>query len=314
MRLSQASLLLLLLCLHASSAWATICEKFLIEANAVAASTKYRLAPGEAVKMQFGDEPAQVAAVFLGRLVPLDGVAKEFAFYEPGRQLVHLILIEKTNIQRPTGEGISADDTAPLVRSINQEGGTCAAYSMFNCMRQMQLLGQDGNDVLKTELESEQGRSGLLVRIVNQLYIEKQNSSDVLTGLTTKYGYKSYEIPWNGKKSDLKDAIIKYLNSGWPILLKFDVPKTMSTTDYTIIDHAKEKELSKNLWVPKGIMPGKGQSHMVTVLGIFETDGKQMLLISDPNFQAPRLWDIDELKKANSASIQAYVIWAEKKP
>ncbi|MBI3555198.1 MAG: hypothetical protein HY074_02900 [Deltaproteobacteria bacterium] len=211
-----------------------------MQANAVAASRKHQLAHGEAVKLQFGDETAMADAVFLGRLVPLDGVATELAFYELGRQLVHVIPISKISIKRVSGEDVDVQSSTPVVRSINQEGGTCAAFSMFNCMRQMHLFGQDGNDVMKAELATEAGRMGLLVRIVNQLYIENQNTTTVIANLTTKYGFKSYEIPWSNG-GDLQEGLLKYLGQGWPVLLRFDVPKDMTVTDYTIIDRSNAK-------------------------------------------------------------------------
>ncbi|MBI3543738.1 MAG: hypothetical protein HY075_10745 [Deltaproteobacteria bacterium] len=155
-----------LLC--AQGAWAaTICERFLVQASAVASSKRYDLVQGEPVKLQLGDDPALSDVVFLGRLVTIDGVSRELAFYDSAKKLLHIVPVSKLSIQREGGEALSADKTPPVVRSINQEGGTCAAFSIFNCMRQLHyVLGKKGSEALQKQLDNEQGRTGLLARVV----------------------------------------------------------------------------------------------------------------------------------------------------
>lgn len=290
---------------------ADFCERYLVDAGAVAkAPGAYGLARGDRVKLRAG-AAQPVNAVFLGRLVGLDNTTVDLAFYDPTAALIHVIPKDRISITRGTPtETIAIEDTSPAVRSVNQEGATCAAYSMFNCLRQMQYDGHEGNKKLKDAISNEPGRLSFVVRAVTRLYSDHVADLMTLDELATTYGFKIYKIPYSSAK-ELKSEVLKYLGQGWPITLAFDVPNDMTTTPYTIIDHSNDKPLDRRLWKPKGMLQGRNSRHMIVALGAFEVDGKTMILVSDPNWQAPRLWDLDDLDRANPSSMDAIVLWQE---
>ncbi|MBI3543739.1 MAG: hypothetical protein HY075_10750 [Deltaproteobacteria bacterium] len=72
--------------------------------------------------------------------------------------------------------------------------------------------------------------------------------------------------------------------------------------------------MTRKLWTPKKWLQRRKGGHMVLALGVFEVNGERKILVTDPNWQAPRLWDLDELDKAKGASIRAFVVWQAPKP
>jgi len=262
------------------------------------------------VKLQLGADGAKTDAVFLGRLVLLDGVSKDVALYEPATQIVHLIPLEKLTLHSD-GEAVDGSLLQPIVMSINQEGGTCAAFSIFNCFRQLHLSAIEGNGNLASQLSSEMGRAALLTRVINKVYIENRGNTAVLEELATAYGYKIYVVPTD-KPAQFAAAVAKYLKTGWPTLLRFETPSAMSETPYKIVSQRDGKVYDRRLWLPKGRFQFKKSSHLVLGLAVFEAGGEQWILVLDPNWQAPRLWKLSELDKMGSADMAAYVLWQEK--
>ena len=100
-------------------------------------------------------------AVFIGRNLRLDGSTKKFSFFVPSENIIHVLRPSELTIEL-NGKVIDGDRLQPVVAGINQEDGTCAAYSIFNCMRQLHYDGRTGNGKLEAWLAEEPGRHRLL--------------------------------------------------------------------------------------------------------------------------------------------------------
>lgn len=285
----------------------TLCEKFLIEASAVASYSGFGLTQGEPVKIQFGEDSNRASAVFLGRLIGLQDTSPDLLFYEQERKLIHIIPIQKLSIQRRSGESISAHDSSPIVRSENQEGGTCAAYSIFNCLRQLHYTGRDGNGTIAKQIETESGRQHLLVRLINEIYLKDRFYEDVLSEVGKQYGFKFREVLYRDSL-DLKKKITKSLRSGSPVMLRFDTNFEMATTPFTVLNHADGVEAERKMWMPRTSRKKAKLGHMVFALGIVEVEGIKKILISDSNWKVPRLWDLSAFDKPEYSNISAYVV------
>jgi hypothetical protein len=124
------------------------------------------------------------------------------------------------------------------------------------------------------------------------------------------FNYTTFKVPHD---KDFKNAVEKYLKLGWPTLLTFDVSGEMSVVKYPIIAHdngiEEASNFTKHLWMPKLSSQVRKAGHMVLVQGVFESNGVKKLLILDPNFQVPRLWDLSVLDNYIGGNIDAFVLY-----
>lgn len=246
--------------------------------------------------------------IFLGRLFSQDGLSNELIFYSSQDKKVYLVDLNDTDLSFPQQED-SLGSLHPLVKSRNQVDATCSAYTMFNCFRQMKLQGSTALDSAN-QLEDEGRRQDLLVGLVFNIYAKNGSSFDVLSNYATGFGYKVFDIP---RDKEFGTKILSYLKMGWPVVLNFDISPTMDQTQHPIYDLKNEKEFDRRLWLPrKAYTTPIGGRHAVLALAAIEDQtGKTKIVVMDPNWQVPRLWDPTELDYQETADIHAYVVWKD---
>lgn len=282
------------------------CSVYLTERSA---SEKYPLKLGGEVQISLPEQVGIVSAYFLGRNLRIDGTTKKFAFFVPSQNKIHVL--RESELEILQGEaGVEAGDLQPIVAGIKQEDGTCAAFSIFNCMRQMHHDGNAGNGKLAEWMKDEPGRMRLLTRALHDYYIDGTHS-DGIEEVASLLGFVTYQLPGRNVQ-DLKDAVRKY-SSSWPILLRFDVTPQMQETSYEFYDYKYEETYSKKLWLPnRSRFRKSGGGHMVMIRGSFSAGGQEYLIVNDPNWTTPRLWPMDELNHLSSARIRAWAVWEKK--
>lgn len=299
-------LFILLLLVLSLQSFADECSQIVarfIEAERKNSPAPIKLIQGMKIELQEkGNSP--VSAIYLGHLVSVSGKKEYVGFFEEGNPgILHYVAPERLSFE-------NAGEEHYIAKSINQVGSRCAAYSMFNCVRQLKLTNFS-TDVADKSLAEEESRSSLLVSILNDYYYNDnfKGNLDAITRVMTPLKYKTYGIP---RDTSFKSNVEKYVKLGWPTLISFEVPNEMSTVDYYIVGHdagiEETKAFGRNLWSPKTQDQSKHGAHMVLVQGLFEANGKKKLLVLDPNFQVPRLWDLDTLDNYSGGNIQAFVV------
>jgi hypothetical protein len=205
---------------------------------------------------------------------------------------------------------ISASQTRSLIRSVNQEGGTCAAYAIFNGLHHLysrNCMGREG--ALHVRMIDEPARNRLYVRIDNRYYKDPWHVGTE-TEVAKELGFRIAELETSSPEA-LKADVKRYTEQNWPVLLRFDVGMAMSTTPYQILHHPQNQIADQRLWLPKGSEAKKG-GHQILLLKVFsDPTGQEWILVVDSNWQAPRLWKIQELDKLYSANLAGWALWQD---
>ncbi len=255
---------------------------------------------------------AQVETLFLGKFIGQDGQAESYGFYDPRLKNVHFVSPEKTRVLAADQNIISPEQFKLFVQNESQVGGTCAAYSLYHCLRQVSL-SDHAPALLKDSFSSESARIKSLMKAVNGVYIADGKSfRNTVIAMSKERDVSLFDLP-NKSKVEFKASFIKHLKMGWPILFRFDIEPNMVDQDLTLLDHRgpNTEELRKRLWIPfkGGFLKSPRGGHAVIALGLVETYDRQYILISDPNWELPRLWPIEYLEQASAARMSGWVMW-----
>ncbi len=302
------------------SSWADTCDSFFKVTISKKLNQISKLDPGSGVQIDMGSK-GKLNGYFLGRLLSVQGETTEAAFFitDGGTVGIHYFKIEKLDLSEIEN---GLEDSFRVVRSFNQEGGTCAAYSLYNCMRQLDERKVIQGDAFSKEMVDEDSRTHLIVRAVNHIYADSGSSFEgAIRKWAEKYSLKlnviegsgvpNYFNPFNWfqpkSKNAFRDSILKEVVEGRPVLIRFDCPKNMTTCSYSMVDNEKASENVVKLWLPKNEGETKSAGHAVVLTGIFsDSNGKTFLLVSDPNWQVVRLWNVEELDKVDAANMKAW--------
>jgi hypothetical protein len=297
------------------SAFADYCGGILQLESISGASKKYALPQGASVRLREEGTENAWDMVFIGRTFRLDRSTQDFAFFESKTSMVHFFDAKKIRIETlgEDGSGTSYGKIAPLVRSRNQQGNTCAAYAIFNCFRQLHELGHTGNGNLAVVLADEGDRQDFLAALINELYIVATQGREMAATVRQsahRLGFSAEEV----MGPTLPGTVLGDLEQGRPVLLRFDCGQTQCELPYRVLDHSEGQRLSTQLWQPrKGREPTPG-GHAILLSGVFSAaDGTRWIVAHDPNFQAPRLWPVANLDRFDEARIRAWII-REKTP
>lgn len=264
---------------------------------------------GDKVELQIEREVPIKNASFLGQLIGLDGKPQDYAFLDHINSTVHIFPEQKVNFTDLYNNPKSVQEIDPekLVKTQQQEGGTCAAFAIFNCQRQMLYSGHKGNGKNAKELSSESERIKTIVKAVDDYYIDG-NFRDAIEEMAERLGYKVGEISRSSTQK-FKEGILNNAHKH-PILIRFDVQKKMGKTLHSTIDHGSGETLSTKIWQPTASGEPSGGGHMILITGAVKgPTGKTYLVVQDANWHTIRLWDADLLDRLNSASLRAWTVY-----
>ena len=254
----------------------------------------------------------RIETQLLGRLLSQDGSDEIFVFLEIGNQTVHYVNAKKTQFFSSQNSRVPAERIKLWVQNEAQEGGTCAAYSLYHCLRQIQFF-KNAPKTLKDRFLSESSRIRVLVDSVNKVYLEKgSNLSSAIQKVALNQGLDVYSIP-RTTGAAFKKSVFEELRKGWPVLLRFNVAKSMTPQELKFLDHSGDETTSMNqkLWVPfSGYFFQRGPGgHAVVLMSTFEAGGKTYILVSDPNWKFLRIWPSEYLERLESADLWGWTLW-----
>lgn len=261
---------------------------------------------GDVFHAHFNGQPTPDPVHFLGASRELNGNIGGYFFFDPAQMEIHYIPkveMELTLASAPVDPG----KVEPIVRSINQEGGTCAAYAIFNNIHQLLALGSIGNGLVVRRFESEAARNKTYVWI-DQKYYGDGDHRGAENEVAAELGYEISRLDSSSPQA-LAASIRHSSGMGWPMLLYFSVDAKMSQTPYTIFHHGTKETASRRLWLPRRDYVRKG-GHQINVFRSFvDLEGREWLVVVDSNWQAPRLWPIQELNYVDVADIGGWTLW-----
>jgi hypothetical protein len=301
-----------------------LCLFFLTSALAWAECPQYfarlakdipRVEIGQLVQFAEAHRPPR-PGIFLGRLVDVDGSSKLVGIYEPRKNVIHYIPEEKFHLDRPAGP-VRKEELTPIVRNVAQVGPTCAAFSTFHCLREIHLRGgANPGGPLPRALASESERMRLLTTAVNQQWNYSGVALRDLNNVVNEYGMEAEKVSGFTKKA-LRTNIDQHLAEGRPVMLDYDITQEMMRPDYKIFLEGAELEKLR-LWLPYrrpanwlsrlGLQRRRpGGRHRIVLLAQFTHGGKKRYLVSDPNWELPRIWDGSEFEETD-ANMVAFVL------
>ncbi|MBC7690612.1 MAG: hypothetical protein H7222_02495 [Methylotenera sp.] len=273
-----------------------------------------KLKPGSLAVLTHTSLDQQLETHFLGRIQNAGGSSHSYLFYDTASQEIHSIPADRVALSDAQGSAIEASRGKLYVRSENQEGPTCAAYSLFNCLRQV-ALDEKAPDRVRLAVSDESHRIKLLMKAVNEIYIGKFGNAlpGAIEKLATEHQLRTFTHP-SSTIEEFRASILRDLNSGWPVLTSFSVPEKMVETAYSIFEHDSPEIVrsSKNLWIPASSTTTRSHdAHVVVLLAAFEAQGEEFILVSDPNWQMPRIWPASYLDRLFSGRMAASTVWFE---
>lgn len=272
----------------------------------LSASPRFALDIGAPINIELEIEGTtkKIKANFLGISKYIDGTSSGAFFFDAKEKIIHFIGIGDVKFYQDTlGQQMEVPENflAPIVRSINQQGGTCAAFAIFNCMRQLFINGDEGNGMIFHHMDSEPARLRFWERIRHDYYGDG-NHRDAEHNIAKELGFKKVNIN-NYSPQKMAEFLREYSKAGWPFILYFDVGEAMSITPYRIYNHVTQTMADQRLWTPSTTGRGSGGHQIIGVKVFIDTQGQEWIVVVDSNWQAPRLWKIQELNNIRLGGI-----------
>ena len=172
--MNKLSILLVFWSLFAQgNALAAACVEFLQVSEAASEATVdavKRIMPGSPVAFKVSSEKSSQPGVFLGRTIAVDGKPVAIAVFDESQQVMHFFPEKETTVTVSGGAAAPKEQLFPLVESYLQSGPTCAAYAMFNCFRQLELIGAAPEAGLEKKFETETSRLAFLAKSLVTIY------------------------------------------------------------------------------------------------------------------------------------------------
>ena len=244
---------------------------------------------GSIITLKIPGQTGSHAGVFLGKMQNPDGSSAQDMVLDTDQKRVYMadekdITFSETSLQ-------------PILRQYDQVGGTCTGYAIDHFLQEMIIAGADGNGTLKTALETEKGRTQLLVDTINQYYLVTQHRFS-LNGILDMYG-KQYGYHCEKKMFQDSTSAINYveasLKTGLPVFVSFYIGPDMTNSPYSIKDYSNNTPLlDRRLWTPRKTGDRNSGGHSVVAIAAFEANQKRKLLMLDSDWSEPRIWDIDD--------------------
>lgn len=289
MRFFKFFAILIVLFFSINKSWSSSCIA-MIDTAALKAST-FGLTIGDNVNLML-DDSYVTDAKFLGQIIDYDGTPEDFAFYDHTTSSVHIFPADNTLFSDSIGSDVVEVDLVrpeTVAKTERQVGGTCAAYAIYNCQRQMLYQGHEGNGRNTEELATEESRAEALRLSIHNYYDDGWHL-DGIDQMTGRLGYHNVEIP-NSNPQEFRRLVIEEAISH-AVLIRFDVPPRMGRTFHSTFDHELGENLDRRIWIPRGEGEEKKGGHMILISGAFRGPaGNTYLLVQDSNWHTIRLWD-----------------------
>ncbi len=278
--------------------------------KALSSTAEFDLQIGDQIDLELDSAHGKIFSdlSFLGLGRNLDGSPLGAFFFDPQRMQIDFIPITEIQFYSADQTPLDINRIAPVVRSINQEGGSCAAYAIFNGVHQLCRMNSIGNGMIVHHLADETGRNRLFTRITMEYYGDETHVGTEHE-IARELGYEMERLNTRSVR-DLADSLRRAAESNWPSFLYFDVGPEMWRTPYVIVNQSSGEKADQRLWLPKDSASRKYAGHQILVVKTFEdAEGQEWIEVIDSNWQAPRLWKIGALDRLESGEIGGWTVW-----
>ncbi len=249
---------------------------------------KFQTGIGSRVELKSEDPKSSGEALFLGKAIRPVGT-QSFQMY------LHLatkkVLYIEANLLKSPNIALQT-----VLDPYEQAGGTCTGYAIYDYLQQLNLTGFKGSGELVKSLETEEGRTTLLVDSVNQYYLNLQHRNSIngiLNSYGKKFGFQCKNFKTN-TYSEAKSIILKNLSLGNPVIFSFYTGPKMYKSPFPLSYYLQPNpELDDRLWVPRKTGERNSGGHSNVAAASFELEGKNYLVMLDSDWSQPRIWDMD---------------------
>lgn len=257
------------------------------------------LKTGENVELENKKNGRATPALFLGIGQKPNGKRSYALFLDQRKEEVLYISTDQLSSALPQAENVFD----PYV----QIGGTCTGYAVYGFLMQTHASGFKGTGKLKSVVKEEEGRTQLLAGAINEYYLtpsRKYSIPAILNSYGKDFGFKCKNLRDDSLKAvDVRKLILNHLKTGAPVLLSFNVGKSMVQSPFPMrslkpLENSKdsevaELELDSRLWKPRQIGDRMASGHSVVAARTFAHQDKDYLVMIDSNWSEPRIWDIE---------------------
>jgi hypothetical protein len=279
-----------------ASTWEQASAPVQIELQARVRLDRFELGVGSRVKLVFSSQRGPVDGIFLGRVVESNGRGDEMLILD--LQKTRAYLIDRVNA-RFSGR---AGRAQLILRPMDQQGQTCAAYAFTHYWQQYALAGFPRNESLSEMMASERSRTKFLEENISRYYLDRSISvASVMKRLGVRFGAvcKTHQF---ASGSMAADFVYRHSKAGIPVLIDFFLGPNMVTSTYETVDFEKPGTIDSRLWVPRRKGEGVFSGHAIVSAAAFEARGRRKLLVIDSNWDQPRIWDVDRYLSDRTAA------------
>ncbi len=266
------------------------------------------------------DKNRYIEGTFLGRMVSRDRKSTDFLFYHYVDDKIYVVNKDKFDIylgSRRVGES----KTQPILDPLAQPGETCAAYAIDHFFHVLDLNEIEVTGSLREKLSTEDGRTNLLVQLVEDYYINERKHNNI--NLILKGNIKSLvksraeKLGLNCRILGAKDParfvadMLAAMTAGSPVILEFYIGQNMRTTQYQVVDPDKLHGEDRRLWIPRKRGEKNGGGHAIVASNFFYSPKSDRLkfMVQDSDWEEPRAWDVEEYitKRRKTSGMIAHV-------
>jgi hypothetical protein len=242
---------------------------------------------GSKVRLTFSTDQKTKEAIFLGRMVNQENETEEFLFLDEIK--TRIVMIDSENIV-----GLRKSRSEAIVRPINQQGSTCAAYGFFHFWNQMHASGFSKSEHLSQMMSSDRTRLQFLEEAIDIYYLQNRNNiTNIMKLFGKRFGFSCKGHNFKSSK-DVSEFLFNKAGEGKPILIDFNIGSDMVSSTYEIKDYENPSSFDPRLWVPRQIGQRAAGGHVIVAAGSFISRGKKKLLILDSDWSEPRVWDLEK--------------------
>lgn len=255
---------------------------------------------------------------FIGEIKHFGSLTDAYLFMDSVENTFHVVPSNQVEIfaVAENEERRSVNPTLFIESGSQGQSPTCAAATLFNCIRQTGL--QDGAPAaIRQQLSREAGGARLYELYIDRIY----NSGDVDFGAViqrsaAEFGLKTFEHPRTGVDA-FAQSIYRDVGMGWPVLIRFDIMAGMQPAPFQFLEHRSNRSspevLHPTMWVPDTAL-NENVGHAITLMSLFWVGDQSYFLVADPNFRNPRVWPTNYLGRLFSARMRAWTTWYRAQP
>jgi hypothetical protein len=311
--LEFVSFVIIALCFILSQSYASFLAEQVVAKVEVQESkeSRFLIYPGHLAEVKLESEKNYFSAHIVGRIVHTNGQTAEIAFFVPQKNSLFFINSSDFYLYDSKNTKISNEKIFPVIRSFEQVGGTCMAFTLYNAIRELDFITKGFRKKLRKDLSTEEGRTLFLVKLINEYYIESVGyDKKVINFINHEYNISLENLNYNNRNLEsLLKTVLFRLDRSYPVLITFNVPKFMDKLDYEIKNLSRRSKEYEFIWHPKKLNQKSFGAHAVLGVSLFKAlDGETYIVIVDPNFELLRLWKLKEFQKVRASNMNFWSV------